>query len=101
MVEPILKFSDFEAHLNKSFTIWVEANRGVAAELVEAELLTKVFVLEDSPRKPFSLVFKLQAGAELTQGMYKISCEALVWESIFLVPIIMPRTGRFVQAVFN
>lgn len=101
MVEHVIQFSEFEPYLNKSFTIWVEEGKGLSAELIEADLLTKVYVLEDSPRKAFSLVFKLEEGGELGQGMYKVNQEDTTWENIFLVPIIMPRMGRFVQAVFN
>jgi hypothetical protein len=101
MSETVLHLSDFEPHLNQVFTIRVDEEHVVEAELVEADRLENVYTLEDSPRKPFSLVFKLEEGAELPQRLYDVSCADLRWQNVFLVPIQVPRSGRYMQSIFN
>ena len=101
MSEPVLHLTDFAPYLNQLFTIQASENETVQAELIEADPLHNTYVLEDRLREPFSLLFKLEAGVELPQRMYDLSCGDRCWSMVFLVPILMPRQGRYLQAVFN
>ena len=101
MTEPVLQLADFAPCLNQSFIIRVPDGGAVTAELVEARGLTGTDSLDDSPREPFTLIFKLEEGAELIQRMYDVTHGETVWRGMFLVPIHSRKQGRFVQAVFN
>ena len=101
MTVPVVQLSDFSLYLNKSFAFQTADAPAVQAELIEAALLENAYALEDAPRQGFSLVFKLADGVELGQGSYDLSCDDQTWPMVFLVPIIMPRQGRFMQAIFN
>lgn len=101
MNHPVLHLGHFSDFMNTRFTIEVDASRAVSAELVEASALTNTYTLEDSPREPFTLVFKLEDGVELPQRSYVVNHPNVGPNEMFLVPIFYPKKGRYLQAIFN
>jgi hypothetical protein len=101
MSEPVLHLSDFAPLLNGVFSLHVDEGVTVSAELVDAKMLTGVFSLDDSPREPFALLFRLEEGAQLAQRMYDVAHGDSVWRQMFLVPVSVRQQGHFVEAVFN
>ena len=101
MTDPVLHLADFARYLNRTFTLRIPEGGAVTAELVEVEELTGTDSLDDRPREPFTLVFKLEEGAELIQRMYDVAHGDTVWRGMFLVPVQSRKQGHFVQAVFN
>lgn len=101
MTEPVLHLADFSPYLNRLFRIRLPEGGEVTAELVEARELTGTDSLDDSPREPFVLLFKLEEGAELIQRMYDITHGETLWRGMFLVPVHVRKQGQFMEAVFN
>ena len=101
MTDPVLHLADFARYLNRTFTLRIPEGGAVTAELVEVEELTGTDSLDDRPREPFTLVFKLEEGAELIQRMYDVAHGDTVWRGMVLVPVQSRKQGHFVQAVFN
>jgi hypothetical protein len=101
MTDAPLQLEQYSPYLHQIFFIYVEPGITVEAELVEAEILTNTDSVHNSPRKPFTLIFRLQDGVELTQRLYEVGHESVGKHALFLVPIHAQQPGRFMQAIFN
>jgi hypothetical protein len=91
--------SDFAAHLNEPFRVWIA---GATHELllVEANALAAE---EAAPtlRAPFSLVFSGPRGAALAQQIHRLEHSALGALELFLVPIEPDAVGLRYEAIFG
>jgi hypothetical protein len=94
-----MNLEHFCALQGQHFTVQLDADTGVQAELVEARGLT-------SPpfqgRQPFTLLFKGPAAPQLAQRTYRLQQpgddEPM---DIFLVPVSADATGVCYEAVFS
>ena len=91
--------SDFAAHLNEPFRVWID---GAAHEvlLVEANALAAEGVAP-THRAPFSLVFRGPRGVALAQQIHRLEHSALGVLELFLVPIGPDARGLRYEAIFG
>ena len=90
--------SVFAEHVGSLFQIEVGPNQIVDAELIEAEALnagTRDGGLQ--AREPFSLLFAVQGGIELSQQIYRLEHEQLGEIPVFLTPV----GGDRMESIFN
>ena len=98
--EDILHYETFAPFLQDPFTATHTDGTSVVFQLVEVNLLD-TWSLEDSPRKPFELLLKVVEGELLSQCTLTLKHENAGSWSMFCVPILMPRSGRYVQVIYN
>ena len=102
MTDLVLTLDHFLPHLNEHFVFEREGGPSVRAELIEVNKSSSgVFRLEDTPREPFDIIFKLEDGAVFQSGTWEVSHETVGHHAIYLVQIMEPRQGQYIQAVFN
>ncbi len=91
--------SDFAAHLNEPFRVWID---GAAHELVlvEANALAAQGIAS-TLRAPFSLIFRGPRGTALAQQIHRLEHSALGELELFLVPIEPDAVGLRYEAIFG
>lgn len=90
--------SIFAPLVGSRFQIEIDADQTVVAELVEADALNPGGAnSESASREPFSLVFEVENGIELSQRMYQVTHEVLGRLPLFLVPV----GPRRMESIFN
>lgn len=97
----VLHLEQFIPYLNSVYSIRLQDGSLYKAELIEAAPLSNTDTLEDSEREPFSVVFKLEDGVELPQRLYDLTHPVAGAHALFLVPVHLPRSGHYLEAVFN
>jgi hypothetical protein len=96
------KFEDYQARLNQEFSIETQPGTWVAATLVEASELDYQYAVEgEAGRRSFSIVFRTQGEAQLTQRIYTVRHEEMGERQIFLVPLEPDEQGARCEAVFT
>jgi hypothetical protein len=93
---PILTISNFEAHLNSTFQMYLDEATVVEVELVDV----KKHGNTTSPYQ-FSLRFAAPLTAPVNQNIYKMQHEQLGEQHLFLVPIAKDKDRLYYEAVFN
>ena len=95
-----LTLETFLPYLNQSFGAGAEGIAPFRMELIEASPL-RGWTQEDSPRKGFDLMFKVVEGEFRSQATLTIThTDGSRWV-FFCVPVLVPKPGRYVQAIFN
>ena len=96
------KFEDYQARLNQEFSIETQPGSWAAASLIEASELDCQYAAEgEVGRRSFSIVFRMQGEAQLTQRIYTVRHEELGMRQIFLVPLEPDEQGARCEAVFT
>ena len=95
-----LTLETFLPYLNHSFAAGAEGIAPFRMELIEASPL-RGWTPEDSPRKGFDLMFKVVEGEFRSQATLTIThADGSRWD-LFCVPVLVPKPGRYVQAIIN
>ena len=68
--------------------------------LTEAEKI-KTWSLEDSPREPFHLIFKVVEGEVTEQQIVSLSHKRGGSWDVFVAPVLSQKSGLYLQAIFN
>lgn len=95
----LLTLNDFNAFLNKIFTIQISDEIHLDAELVE---LTKLNNYSSLEREPFSIVFRTEQKTEYyQQGIFTIVHPQKGNLDLFLSPLGFDSVGMKYEAIFS
>lgn len=95
----LLTLNDFNAFLNKIFTIQISDEIQLNAQLVELTQLNNYSSLE---RKPFSIVFRTEQKTEYyQQGIFTIVHPQKGNLDLFLSPLGFDSVGMKYEAIFS
>lgn len=97
-----LQITDFTPCLEQNFSIPVNEQDALAAQLIEVKELS--FTSDPRPagqKMPFSLVFQIENNDILPQQIYTMENETLGKVELFLVPIGQDEKGTRYEALFN
>ena len=95
-----LTLEDFAPYLNHSFAAEAEGLAPIRMELVEAKLL-RGWTPGEGRRKGFEVLFRITGGDLPEQRTLTLSHPNGSTWTYFCVPVLVPKPGRFVQAIFN
>jgi hypothetical protein len=91
-----LKLNSFSEHLNTKFRFYIDADKSVDLEMVEAA------DRGSNPRQErFAILFRGPLDVALEQGMYKTEHDKLGSFDLFIVPVSTNQNGREYEATFN
>jgi hypothetical protein len=88
----------FDAHLGERFVMRVSADRVIALELIETEMLPTA---PDATRTAFRLRFRAPEIGPVPQLIYSLEHATLGTLEVFLMPVGSDSVGALYDAVFS